>query len=207
MYPENFPKNLCIGSHQNASSAQSVYQNVWLLAKRLPNHSLKHFFTLPPEQKTEKNKYQLWIILDQLQDPSNIGAIIRTSATLGVTGIVVDDRCTPDLSQAMAKSASGGLEHVDIYRVSNISESIKILQKNNVWCYALCESGTGNLEKMVQGSHVALIFGQEGDGVRNHVKEVCDGTIVLDTMPLFSTLNVSCTVAIAGYMTKKSQYI
>jgi tRNA G18 (ribose-2'-O)-methylase SpoU len=149
--------------------------------------------------KKTQNKKQIWIVLDQLHDPQNIGAIIRTCAALLVQGIIVDDRCTPMLSQALAKSASGGLEHIDIYRVANIAESIKFLKKNDVWCYALREGGEDELFAMQHVDKMALIFGQEGGGVRSYVQEVCDGTVALSTNKKFSTLNVSCAVAAALY--------
>lgn len=140
---------------------------------------------------------QLVIILDQVSDPHNVGAIIRTAAAFGAKALVMTDRHAPDESGVLAKSASGALELVPIMRYANLANAIKELKEIGFWMYGFAEGGTETLSQAKFSGKVGLIMGAEGSGMRDLTKKNCDFLIRLETSDQFSTLNVSNAAAIA----------
>ena len=143
------------------------------------------------------------VILDQVTDPHNIGAILRVVAALEADALLMTDVHSGDLSSGtVAKVASGALEHVPLITVTNLAQAMAFLQSQGFWCYGFDERGI-NLETITSWSgKIALIFGAEGKGLRRLTKEKCDQLICIPTAPAFPTLNVSTTVSIALYATK-----
>ena len=140
---------------------------------------------------------QLIVVLDQVSDPHNVGAIIRTAAAFGAKALVMTDRHAPDESGVLAKSASGALELVPIMRYANLANAIKELKEIGFWMYGFAESGDEPLSQAKFSGKVALIMGAEGSGMRDLTKKNCDFLIRLETADQFSTLNVSNAAAIA----------
>lgn len=140
---------------------------------------------------------QLVIVLDQVSDPHNVGAIIRSAAAFGANALVMTDRNAPDESGVLAKSASGALELLPIIRCANLSQAIDKLKKIGFWTFGFAESGTTNLQQADFLGKVALVLGAEGKGMRRLTTENCDFLIRLETSSNFSTLNVSNAAAIA----------
>ncbi len=138
-------------------------------------------------------------MLDNVTDPHNLGAIIRSAAVFGIKGIIIHDRSSCKISGIVAKTASGGLEHVRIYTVSNLSNAIRDLKEYGFWIYALCESGNKYLHELDVTGKTCLILGSEGDGIRRLQKENADFTVKLPTTNNFSTLNVSNAAAVTFY--------
>lgn len=138
-------------------------------------------------------------MLDNVTDPHNLGAIIRSAAVFGIKGIILHDRSSCKISGIVAKTASGGLEHVNIYTVSNLSNAIRDLKEYGFWIYALCESGDKYLHELDITGKTCLILGAEGSGIRRLQKENADFTVKLPTVNNFSTLNVSNAAAVTFY--------
>lgn len=139
------------------------------------------------------------VLLDQVSDPHNVGAIIRSAAVFGARCIIVPERCAPKETGVLAKSASGALETVPMCVVKNLSQAIKTLQEFGFWTVGFAETGSQTLNQIDLKGKIALILGAEGDGMRRLTKEMCDFFVRLPTTESFSTLNVSNAAAIALY--------
>jgi 23S rRNA (guanosine2251-2'-O)-methyltransferase len=142
---------------------------------------------------------QIVVVLDQVTDPHNVGAILRSAAAFGAIAVVMTERHAPEESAVLAKSASGALEIVPIVRTKNLAQSLEQLKKLGFWVYGFAESGSQLLSEVQLQGKVALLLGAEGTGMRRLSQELCDFLVRLPTTEAFSTLNVSNAAAIALY--------
>lgn len=140
-----------------------------------------------------------WVVLDHVTDPHNVGAILRVCAALGADGIIQTTRHAPPETGALAKAASGALEHVPIHYVTNLARTLKELKDDGFWVYGFAEGGSVDLPKANISGKTVYVFGAEGEGMRQHTIELCDVLVKLPTTSHFSTLNVSHAVAVALY--------
>jgi 23S rRNA (guanosine2251-2'-O)-methyltransferase len=148
---------------------------------------------------------QILVILDQVSDPHNVGAILRSCAVFGAKALVLTDRNAPKESATLAKTASGAMEFVPMCFVKNLANSLKELKAAGFWCVAFAEEAKQTLAQVDLKGKIALVMGAEGDGIRRLTAENCDFYVKLDSTPTFSTLNVSNAAAIALYETYKQQ--
>ncbi len=148
---------------------------------------------------------QCVIVLDQVSDPHNVGAILRSAAVFGAKAVILTDRNAPSESGVLAKSASGALEIVPLIRVTNLAHALKDLKDIGFWCVGFAETGTQTLDQIDLKGKIALVMGAEGDGMRRLTKDLCDFTVSLPTASPFSALNVSNAAAIALYETFRVQ--
>lgn len=139
------------------------------------------------------------LVLDQVTDPHNIGAILRSAAAMNIDALVLPDRNAPSESAIMAKTASGALEIVPIIRETNLARTLTDLQEKNFWCYGFAEGGDAPIHKCKLDGRVALVMGAEGKGLRRLTMEHCDVLTHIPTADRFSTLNVANAAAIAMY--------
>ena len=144
------------------------------------------------------------VVLDHVNDPHNVGAILRSAAVFGCQALVMTDRHAPLESATLAKSASGALEHVPLIRLGNLAHGLRQMQENGYWTIGLCEEGDQFLPDIFTKSKsspdkIALILGAEGEGMRRLTKELCDFKARLPTATDFTTLNVSNAAAISFY--------
>ncbi len=142
-------------------------------------------------------------ILDGITDPHNMGAIIRSAAAFGITAIIIGEKSSCKINGIVVKAASGGIEHVKIIMVKNLSQAIKKIKDFGFWIVSFCERGEKHLHEMDLVGKTCLIFGSEGDGIRRLQKENSDFIVKLPTCPSFPTLNVSASSAIVFYETAK----
>ena len=172
------------------AESSSNHQNVILETTRLTQPCLEDFIT--------NKDARLIFILDQVHDPHNIGAILRTAAAFNFDCVINSAINSPDETAVMAKSSSGAIETVPYIKVKNIKSTIDYLKKNGFWCYGLDANGKHNLEKKIE-EKVCLVLGSEGKGLRTLVKETCDDLLRIPISQNAESLNISNAAAVAGY--------
>lgn len=165
-----------------------VHQGIAAQVLPLPHVSLDDMI----EKASEKS---IIVLLDQVTDPHNLGAIIRSAAAFGAEAVITTDRHAADITGIVAKSASGALEEIPLIQVTNLVQTMGTLKENNFWCYGLDERGEA-LSSGTFTTRTALVFGAEGKGLRSLTSKTCDVLISLPTTDTFSTLNVSTSVAV-----------
>lgn len=139
------------------------------------------------------------VILDQVTDPHNIGAILRSACVFGADGLVMQRRHSPEPGGIMAKTASGALEHVPIAYETNLSRAIEALQAAGFTAIALDERGPDSLSEITAPAKTVVVLGAEGPGLRPKVREQCDRLVRLPISGPIGSLNVSNAAAVALY--------
>ena len=165
-----------------------MHQGVLLEARPLVPIDLSE---LPPDG--------LVVVLDQVTDPHNVGAILRTAAAFAVDALVTTERHSPEFSGALAKSASGGLEHVPICVVTNLARALAEMGDMGYLRIGLDSEAPDQLDQIPLSRPLALVLGAEGKGLRRLSRERCDGLASLDLPGAIKSLNISnaCAVALA----------
>lgn len=134
-------------------------------------------------------------ILDGIEDPQNLGAIIRSAECAGVHGVIIPKRRSALLTSTVFKASAGALEHMAVARVANLSYAIDELKKAGVWVYA-AEAGGESYEKVDMTGPVGIVFGSEGNGVSKLLKSRCDMTLSIPLHGKINSLNVAAAAAV-----------
>ena len=143
----------------------------------------------------EKNNLT-FVCIDEVTDPRNIGSLIRSAASFNIDGLIVKERQFPDDSKLMYKSASGCMEHLNIFEVSNINSTLKNLREKNFWVYGFDASGEKNFTEIKWEGNNVLLFGSEGFGMREHTGKYADFLVRIDINKDIESLNISNSAAI-----------
>ena len=141
----------------------------------------------------------LVLVLDQITDPHNVGAIIRTASAFAADGIIITERHSPEMAGVLAKTASGGLEHVPLIVVSNLSQALMKLGDRGYWRVGLDSDAPAPIGDLAGTRPLALVLGAEGKGLRRLTRERCDTMARLDMPGAIKSLNVSNACAITLY--------
>ncbi len=145
-----------------------------------------------------KNKKDLtFACLDEVTDPRNIGSIIRSAASFNLDGIIIKERHFPDESKLMYKSASGCMEFINIFKVSNINTTLKFLREKSFWVYGFDAKSKKNFNEVEwKGSNI-LLFGSEGFGIKKHTEKYTDYLVKIEINQNIESLNISNSASIA----------
>ena len=182
---EVFEKNL---------PADSVHQGIALLTEPLPDCHMDEDCVILKDQKN------LVLVMDQVTDPHNVGAIIRSAAAFGAKAIITTDRHAPPESGVLAKSASGALEALPWIRVTNLSRALDHLAEMGYWRIGLDGHAKQDVREADFGDNIALVLGAEGKGIRKGTADHCDGLVKLPISRTVESLNVSNAAAVALYV-------
>ena len=139
------------------------------------------------------------VVLDGVEDPHNLGAVIRTAEASGAAGVIVPERHSAPLSAAVAKASAGALAYVPVIRVGNIASALDELKRRSVWVIGVDEEGDKLWTDFDYTGPVALVFGGEHRGLRRLVREHCDVVVRLPMLGKVGALNVSVTAGIVLY--------
>ena len=176
----------------------AVHQGFALYCSRLMSYDIMDLI----EIAENKNRCCI-LILDQVTDPQNIGAIIRSCAAFEALGLIVQDKNSPLESGAMDKAAAGTIEFVPIARVTNLSRAIETLKENGFWVMGMDGYAETTIDKINKDGKIAIVMGSEGKGMRRLVQENCDSSVKLPISPNVESLNVSTAAAITLYELSK----
>ena len=146
-----------------------------------------------------RNEDPFVLILDKIEDPHNLGAIIRSAECMGVHGIIIQKRNACLVTDTVEKVAAGACSYVKVARVTNITESIKKLKEYGLWIYGLDMAGVSNIyDTKLEGS-IGIVVGNEGEGISRLVKENCDVLMKIPMTGKINSLNASVSAAISIY--------
>ena len=147
----------------------------------------------------EKRQREVLLILDQVTDPHNIGAILRSAAAFNASAVLLADAHAPEETPTLVKSSCGGIEVVPLIRVSNLARAMETLKKNGFWILGLDGKAKKSVFEEKLPDKTAFVLGSEGEGLRRLTEENCDLLIKLPISPKMESLNVSNAAAIALY--------
>jgi 23S rRNA (guanosine2251-2'-O)-methyltransferase len=193
----NFPKEIPVVRAEAPDLGRMVphdapHQGVVIEVEPLEDIWLGDLLADAPEKAT-------LLVLDQVTDPHNVGAILRSAAAFGVIGIVTQDRHAPPESGALAKAASGALERVPWARVVNLARALEEIAEAGFWRIGLAGEATTELKEALGPKRVALVLGAEGPGMRSNTRDHCDALARLPISDAVESLNVSNAAAVALY--------
>ena len=137
-----------------------------------------------------------FVCLDEVTDPRNIGSIIRSAASFNIDGLIIKERHFPSESKLMFKSASGCLEHLNIFEVSNINTTLKYLRDINFWVYGFDVNSKKDFTEIRWSGNNILLFGSEGFGLKKHTSKYTDFSLKIDINTNIESLNISNSAAI-----------
>ncbi len=174
--------SLCLGNH---------HQGVIAIAAERNYASIDEIFAYA-EEKGEK---PFIIILDGIEDPHNLGAIIRSAECAGAHGVIIPKRRAVGLTSTAAKASAGAIEHMRVAKVTNLATTIDELKERGLWLYAADMDGSSYYETDLSGA-VGLVMGSEGFGISRLVKEKCDFVVSIPLYGNVNSMNVSCAAAV-----------
>jgi 23S rRNA (guanosine2251-2'-O)-methyltransferase len=170
----------------------AVHQGIAMQVAPLPDLTLEEAL----EQIADPGRV---LLLDQVTDPHNVGAMLRSAAAFGVGAVVLTDSHAPGESAVLAKTACGALEWVKLVRVVNLARALEVLKAKGYWIAGLDGEATQQLRDAKLSGNIALVAGAEGAGLRRLTREGCDFMVKIPLDPRMESLNVSNAVAIALY--------
>ena len=170
---------------------QINHQNLIAEIEHLENLDIKDYL------KNRENKNNItFIALEDVTDPRNIGSIIRCAASFNIDGLIIKERSFPSESKLLYKSASGCVEHINIFEVSNISTTLKYLKTQNFWICGFDKDGEKDFTKYDWNGNNVLLFGSEGYGLKHQTKKNSDFLLKIDINKKIESLNISNSAAV-----------
>ena len=172
----------------------AVHQGIALAADPLPAPAVEDLV-----RQAEGRESAVVMVLDQVTDPHNVGAILRSAAAFGALGVVMQERNAPDETGTLAKSASGALEKMPLVKATNLVRALETLKQAGFWIAGLAGDAPVTLAGAKLSGKIALVLGSEGEGLRRLTRDHCDYLVKLPQSDLVESLNVSNAAAVALY--------
>jgi 23S rRNA (guanosine2251-2'-O)-methyltransferase len=148
---------------------------------------------------SQKNEPAFYLVLDGIEDPHNLGAILRTADATGAHGVIIRERREVGLTPTVEKASAGAVEYVPVARVTNISRTIETLKQNNIWMVGIDQSGTVDYTEVDYKPPTAMVIGGEGQGLADLVKKNCDFLVRIPMKGKIWSLNASVAAGVAMY--------
>jgi 23S rRNA (guanosine2251-2'-O)-methyltransferase len=161
--------------------------------------SAKQYNDLNDVIEAKRGEYSLIIVLDGVEDPHNLGAILRTADAAGADGVVIPERRAASVTGTVTKTSAGASEHLPIAKVTNIARSIEELKDRNIWTVGLDEHGKQTYDALDYKMDCALVLGAEGKGLHDLVKKKCDFLVSIPMLGKVPSLNVSVAAGVVLY--------
>ena len=161
--------------------------------------SAKQYSDLDDVVGAKRGQYSLVVVLDGVEDPHNLGAILRTADAAGADGIVIPERRAASVTGTVTKASAGASEHLPIAKVTNIARTVEELKERNIWTVGLDERGSQPYDALDYNMDCALVLGAEGKGLHDLVKRKCDFLVSIPMLGKVSSLNVSVAAAVVLY--------
>lgn len=175
----------------------AVHQGIAVLARPLPPVALEDTI-----ERSAGEARAAVVVLDQVTDPHNVGAVMRSAAAFGAAAVICPDRHAPPETAVLAKAASGALETVPLVRVTNLARALNTLKEAGFWCAGLDADGEASMGEAALPDRAALVMGAEGSGLRRLTREHCDMLVripMAETAGPVASLNISNAAAVALY--------
>jgi 23S rRNA (guanosine2251-2'-O)-methyltransferase len=179
--------------HLNRIAKTATHQGVVAIAAQ------KKYIDLGDILANKRGQHSFVVVLDGVEDPHNLGAILRTADAAGVDGVVIPERRAVGVNATVVKASAGASEHVPVAKVTNISRTIEELKSNNIWVVGLDERGTKFYDEIDYKMDCAVVLGAEGQGVHELVRKKCDFLVKIPMMGAVPSLNVSVAGAVVMY--------
>ena len=187
-----------LDKHQMNQMFDGLHQGYGANIENFPNYAL--------EDVINPNKKQLFLILDKLNDPNNLGAIIRSCDAFSVDAIIIPNKNSIGITDTVVKVSTGAIFHVPVVTVSNINQAIDKLKKNNFWVIGTDASAPQNISDIKNDRNFALVIGSEGYGISNLVSKNCDYLVKIPMTGHVNSLNASVSAGIMIYaLTNQSE--
>ena len=179
--------------HLNRLAKTASHQGVVAVAAQ------KKYNDLDEILERKRGPHKFIVVLDGVEDPHNLGALLRTADAAGVDGIVLPERRAVGVTATVVKASAGASEHVPVAKVTNISRTIEELKSHNVWVVGLDERGSQPYDKVDYRMDCAIVLGAEGHGLHDLVRKKCDFLVSIPMLGKVPSLNVSVAGAIVMY--------
>ena len=173
------------GNHQGVAASVAAYQYA----------ELEDLF----QAAANKNEDPFFLILDEIEDPHNLGSILRTADASGVHGVIIPKRRAVGLTAAVAKASTGAIEHVPVARVTNLARTIEELKEKGVWIVGTDAKGKQDFRQMDGKMPLAIVIGSEGKGIGRLISEKCDFLVRLPMAGKVTSLNASVAASLLMY--------
>jgi 23S rRNA (guanosine2251-2'-O)-methyltransferase len=161
--------------------------------------SAKQYSDLDDVVGAKRGRYSLVVVLDGVEDPHNLGAILRTADAAGADGIVIPERRAASVTGTVTKASAGASEHLPIAKVTNIARTVEELKERNLWTVGLDQRASQTYDALDYNMDCALVLGAEGKGLHDLVKRKCDFLASIPMLGKVSSLNVSVAAAVVLY--------
>ena len=176
-------------------SRTGSYQGIVALIPQRQYFDLAEILSIPQK----KQEPAFFVVLDGIEDPHNLGAIIRTGEATGVHGVIIREKRAVGLTAGVEKASAGALEYVAVARVNNISRALERLKKQNIWIIGVDQSGDIEYTGIDLKPPSAIVIGSEGGGISNLVKRKCDFLVKIPMIGKITSLNASVAAALVMY--------